>query len=118
MRRWLFFFLFIFIGFAAGLFYARQINPLRYQDASLRVLSAEFQTDYVLMVAEVYSLLGDQAIAARRLADLGDEHPLEVLRRAILFAEQAGYNDLDLQKMRDLQVSLEALIAPLGTPLP
>lgn len=118
MRRWVSFGLFILVGLGFGLLYGWYINPVTYQDTSLQSLRMDYQADYVLMIAETYSLTGDPITAARSLLELDNQNLLETTRRAILFAEQAGYHEQDIGKMRALQTVLEGLIAPLGTPMP
>jgi hypothetical protein len=117
MRRWILFLLSILIGIAIGLLYGRIIHPTHYVDTSLDTLRMDYKADYVLMVAETYGLLGDSAAAARSLANLAALPPLEIIHQAILYAERAGYNVSDLNKMRSLQSALGNPTA-LSTPLP
>ncbi len=72
MSRWIRFFLVIAIGAAGGLFYGWVINPVKYVDTTPDTLRIDYKSDYVLMVAESYGADGDLALAARRLALLGD----------------------------------------------
>jgi hypothetical protein len=107
MRRWVLFLCSILIGIAVGYLYGRNIHPIQYVDTPLDTLRTDYKTDYVLMVAETYSLLGDAAAAAHSLANLDALPPLEIIHQAILYAEQAGYNYVDLNRMRSLQSALE-----------
>lgn len=106
MRRWLFFFVSIFIGIAIGLFFGWVVKPVQYFDTPLSSLSAEYKTDYVLMTAETFAFDQDTAAATRRLANLGSPETLEVIRQAIIFAEEAGYNNQDLERLHSLQAAL------------
>ena len=117
MRRWVLFLLSILIGIGIGLLYGWNIHPIQYVDTSLDTLRMDYKTDYVLMIAETYSLLGNAASASRSLADLSVLPPLEVIHQAILYAEQAGYNTVDLNRMRSLQ-SVLGNPAAFSTPLP
>lgn len=116
MRRWLFFLLSILIGIAIGIVYGRIIQPVEYSNTPLSSLKSDYKTDYVLMVAETYALENDPVAAIHRLSALDTLPTLEIIRQAILNAEQSGYNDVDLQRMRNLQAALEKA-APAGTPL-
>jgi Na+/H+-dicarboxylate symporter len=117
MRRWILFLLSILIGIAIGLLYGWIIHPTQYMDTSLDTLRMDYKTDYVLMIAETYALLGDPDSAVGSLADLAPLPPLEIIHQAILYAEQAGYNVVDLDRMRSLQSAL-GNPARLSTPLP
>ena len=118
MRRWILFLFAILLGIGIGLLYGWIFQPIQYTDTTFDTLRADYQTDYVLMTAEAYALEHSTPTAIRRLAELGDALALEKIRQAILFAEQAGYNDLDLEKLRSLQSALEAAAAPPGLPAP
>jgi len=106
MRRWILFIFSILIGVAIGLLYGWIIQPVRYADTPLKSLSQDYQTDYVLMVAEAYSFDQNLAAATRALDNLGSAPPQETIHQAILRAEQAGYNGRDLELMRSLQSAL------------
>ena len=106
MRRWIFFFLSIMIGLGIGIFYGWVIQPIRYTDAPLKSLGPDYQTDYVLMVAEAYSFDHNLVAATHSLEDLGTAPGNEIIHQAILRAEQAGYNSRDLKLMRSLQSAL------------
>lgn len=107
MRRWFWFFVAILFGVAVGLFYGWVINPVEYVDTTPVTLRNDYQTDYVLMVAEVYHADGDIEQAARRLAVLGDQPPLDIVRQALLFAEQAPYADSDKALLNELGSALQ-----------
>lgn len=61
------------------------------------------------MVAEAYQIELKPVMAAKRLADLNDVPPMELIRDAILFAEETGYNEHDLTLLRILQKAIEGL---------
>ena len=106
MGRWIKFFLMMAIGAGMGLVYAWKISPVQYVGASLPLLRVDYRTDYVLMTAEAYSHEGDLQAAVDRLAQLDSASPEEVVLQAILFAEQHGYTDEDLTRMRMLAADL------------
>jgi len=107
MSRWIRFLLVMLLGAAAGLFYGWQLNPVQYVDTTPDLLGDDYKTDYVLMVAEAYSVEGDLEMAVRRLALLGDKNPAESVRAAVLFAEGIGYYDFDIGTMRTLAADLQ-----------
>ncbi len=104
MLRYLFFIFMIALGAVIGNYYATEINPVNIVDAPPDTLRQDFRTDYVLMVAEVYSLEKDPALAARQLALLGSDQPEEIINSALLFALDQSYPPSDLILMRDLSV--------------
>jgi hypothetical protein len=115
MRRWFFFLGSILIGVAIGLLFGWVIQPVQYFDTPLSSLSAEYKTDYVLMTAETFSFDLDTAAATRRLDSLGPVETLEIVRQAIIFAEEAGYTNQDLAHLRSLQSALMPGL-PTSTP--
>ena len=118
ISRWIRFFLAIAVGAAGGLFYGWVINPVKYIDTTPDTLRVDYKSDYVLMVAESYSADGDLALAARRLALLGDTPPIDTVREAVLFAERQGYVDADVTLMRQLLTALQTWTVPVETRSP
>ena len=108
MSRWFFFLLTILVGFALGLFYTWQINPIEYTDARPETLRVDYKTDYVLMVAEIYQQEEDIQEAIRRLTQLELSPSDVILTDAITFAEKQGYQHADIAVMRALLVALES----------
>ena len=118
MLRWLLFLLAIIVGFALGLFYTWRINPVDYTDSEPDTLRIDYQTDYLLMVAEVYSDDGDIPNAIRRLTHLTLSPSNEIVSRAINNAEESGYNNSDLILMRTLLYDLELVSTGSDYPEP
>lgn len=114
MGRWILFLLSILLGAALGLIYGWVVNPVEYIDTAPDSLRVDYKADYVLMVAEVYTLDHDLTAVARRLALLGDADPLEFVRQAIMFGSQQGYSEADLGLMRRLASDLQSWDSPLG----
>lgn len=107
MTRWTYFVIVLLIGLGAGLFYGWVVNPVKYEDTAIQTLRQDYKTDYVLMVAEVYSENQDTTWAINRLAVLGSGSPIESVEKALSFASQAGYTLPDLYLLRDLKNALE-----------
>ncbi len=115
MARRVWFILAIILGVAAGLGYGWMINPVKYVDTSPDTLRVDYKTDYVLMVAEAYHSDGNLALAAQRLAFLGNTAPLDLVQQAIVIANQADYSPGDVDLMIRLSQVLETWIP--GTPV-
>ena len=118
MRRWIGFILAVLVGIAAGLFYGWVVNPVKYIDITPAMLRVDYQSDYVLMVAEAYQSDGDLALAARRLAVLGDTPPVEIMRQAMIFAAQAPYADSDQELLSQLASALQTWNPAMEAPEP
>jgi hypothetical protein len=110
MRRWIWFLLLLILGVAVGLWYGWRINPVNYVDTTPARLRADYQTDYMLMVAEAYQAEGDLDQAARRLAALGDSHPAEIVRQGMIFAAQNNYADSDQDLLSQLASDLQTWV--------
>ncbi len=118
MGRWIRFIIAIVFGLLAGLFYGWVINPVEYVDTAPVSLRIDYKSDYVLMVAEAYSVEKDLAMAVSRLALLGDRLPIEIVREATIFAESQGYADSDVRLMHALAAALETWNLPQETIAP
>lgn len=106
MRRSLIgFLLAIVLGLAAGIFYGWLINPVPARNTTITSLRADFQTDYVLMVAEAYPGDADMAAASALLQQV-NEDPLQAVQSAVVTAQQLGYSEQDIQSLRGLQTRL------------
>jgi hypothetical protein len=104
MFRYILFIFMIGVGAVLGNYYAQEVNPVNIVDAPPDTLRQDYKTDYVLMVAEVYSLEQNTALAARQLALLGSAAPVEIINQALLFALDNGYPAQDLLLIRDLSL--------------
>jgi len=105
------------IGAMGGLFYGWVISPVEYIDTTPDSLKIDYKSDYVLMVAEAYSVEKDLLAAVQRLGLLGGV-PEENVRQAVLFAEREGFLDSDVALMKALQSALASWNPALETPLP
>ena len=118
MPRWIPITLALILGLALGLVYGWIIEPVQYTDITPDVLRIDYQTDYVLMVAEAYQAEGDPALAAQRLAILGSKPPALLVSDAYDYAAQSAYPTDDLTLMQDLVVALQTWQPISGTSLP
>ncbi len=118
MLRWFLFLITLILGALAGLYYGWVIRPAEYVNTSPNTMRIDYKTDYVLMVAEVYSTESDLDQAARRLALLGDATPAETVANAIQWATSNGYADPDLTLMQKLAADLQNWKPVRETPTP
>jgi hypothetical protein len=118
MKRWIYFLLAVLIGVAAGLYYGWELNPVEYIETTPATLRIDFQTDYVLMVAEAYQVDGDLNLAARRLAVLGETPPAEIVRQAMIYAAQIAYSDSDQDLLGQLASNFQTWNPLLEAPAP
>lgn len=118
MKRWIYFLLAVLIGVAAGLYYGWELNPVEYVETTPATLRIDFQTDYILMVAEAYQGEGDLDLAARRLAVLGETPPAEIVRQAMIYAAQIAYADSDQDLLGKLASDFQTWNPLLGAPTP
>jgi hypothetical protein len=105
-RRLIGFIFAIALGLAAGLFYGWVVAPSPARNATLSSLRADYQTDYVLMVAEAYPQEADIAAAVDKLKELDEKDPLVVVENALMTAQQLGYSQNDIQSLLKLKSCL------------
>jgi len=116
--HWVRFLIAVILGLVAGLVYGWVINPVEYVDTTPDTLRADYRSDYVVMVAEVYNARHDADLAARQLAILGSEQPAKIAAQALEFARQAGYPESDLTLLHNLVTALQVWQPPPGGSLP
>ena len=117
MPRWFPILIATLLGVAIGLIYGWVIDPVQYTDITPDALRIDYQTDYVLMVAEAYHNEQEPATAAQRLAVLGSEPPAIIVGEAYNFAQQSAYPADDLTLIQDLAVALQTWQPIPGTSL-
>jgi hypothetical protein len=118
MSRWVIALLVLIFSFAAGLSYGWFVAPVEYVDTTPASLRADFQADYVLMVAERFQADRDLDGARRRLSIFGAESPADICSRAIAFARFAAYAPPDLELLQGLHRALQlpsSGATPVGT---
>ncbi len=106
MSRWTKFLIVVALGASAGLFYGWVVNPVEYVDISPQNLRVDYQSDYVLMVAESYQVDHDLGLAVRRLALLGSTAPADIVANASNYAIQHGYTSQDQSLIQSLHDAL------------
>jgi hypothetical protein len=108
MPRWLPPLILAIIGIALGLLYGWVIEPVKFVDTTPASLRADYQTDYVLMVAEAYRSDQNPELAARRLAIFGGQTPALISRAALQTARQLGYSENDIVLIQELTRAMQA----------
>jgi hypothetical protein len=99
-------FVFLLPGIALGLLYGWLIQPVHYVDTAPASLRADYQTDYVLMVAQAYSAGQDLQTAQVRLASLGPEPAADHVTRALTYAVDHDFSRYDLDTLNQLAIAL------------
>jgi hypothetical protein len=107
MSRWIRFFIVISLGLAAGLVYGWVISPVEYTNTTPDTLRADYRSDYVLMVAEVFHTNQNVEQAARQLGILGSEPPAQIASQALAYARQANFPASDLTLLQSLTAALQ-----------
>ncbi len=105
--HWLFFALLLIAGLAGGLYYGWVVSPVQYVDTTPISLRDDFRADYTLMVAEAYQRNQNMADAARQLAYLGGNTPVEIVNAAIEFGQRNQYSPADISALQDLKAALQ-----------
>ena len=118
MSRWVKFILVMLVGLGAGLLFGWVISPVEYKDTNPSTLRYDYQTDYVLMVAEVYDSTKDMNQALRQLALLGSNPPSQIVLQSMAHALQLGYSSSDLTLIQNLATSLQSSHLPQELPTP
>jgi hypothetical protein len=89
----------VILGVGAGLLLGWEVCPLAPHHTRPDTLSIAYQTDTVLMIAELYHSEGNAALAQTRLAFLGEQDPVSLMDTALSYAEAHHYTPNDLQLM-------------------
>jgi hypothetical protein len=106
--RFFWFLISIFLGVVVGLVYGWMINPVTYVNTTPDNMRSDYKADYVLMVAEIFQTEQNLPMATRRLDLLGGDSPTKSVQRAILSAQELGYNSRDLEMLGRLSLALQS----------
>jgi hypothetical protein len=97
----------LLLGLAGGLLYGWVLRPAQTVDSSPASLRQDYRTDFVLMVAEIYSGDQDASRAAARLAALGPQSPSAQVEAAMNYATAQGFASQDLERLSLLARGLQ-----------
>ncbi len=108
----------VVLGIATGLIYGWIISPVEYINTAPDSLRADYRTDYVLMVAQAYSVEADLDSVQKRLAALGPEPPSDTVVQAIQYAVEHNFSQADIEALRQLALGIRSLPPPaaIGAP--
>ena len=112
MPRWIWFLIALAVGLAAGLYVGWVLSPVNYVDTTPDSLSADYQADYVLMVAESYQSVQDPAAAARQLAILGGQGPAFSAQQTLAYARAHSFSEEDVDLLQDLALAMQTWREP------
>lgn len=107
MSRWMKFLIVIVVGIIIGLYYSWIVNPVQLGETTPNSLRLDYRADYVLMIAEIYQMEQDPAMATQRLARLGQDPAPQIVQQAVIYAEQAGYPPVDINLLVQLRDALQ-----------
>jgi hypothetical protein len=105
--RWFFFVLSIVVGIGLGLYYGWVVSPVQYVDTTPVTLRVDFRADFTLMVAESFQRDQNIDAAARHLANLGSQSPVEITSEALNFAQQNKFDPEDIRLLQNLSLGLQ-----------
>lgn len=110
----------IVVGFAAGLFYAWGIAPIRYVDTTPGTLRADFKDQFRTAIAAAYGVTGNLERARARVALLGDTDPIQALTAQAQRMLAAGESFQTAQQLAllgsDLLSGRTSVVLPTATP--
>jgi hypothetical protein len=96
----------ILLGAAGGMFLGWQYLPSQVSTTRLQDLRADYQADFVLMVAEVYTTDGNIDHAVKLLEKLNPENPLRAVQQGLLTGQQMGFEPWEMRFMADLETAI------------
>lgn len=98
----------ILAGLALGLGYGWLLNPPDAQRTTLTSLRSDYQADYVLMVAEKFSVDRDSEEAVALLEKISPREPTAGIKQAMILGQQLGYSERERQLIADLEAALSS----------
>lgn len=113
-KRIVWFVIMIAVGLGIGLFYGWIINPVKYVDTTADTLRADYKTDYVLMVSEIYKMDGDIEQAVQRLTLIDSRPAALVTSEGLRNARTLGYSPADLSLIEALAQALQTVTPTPG----
>jgi hypothetical protein len=106
------------IGAALGLIYGWRLDPIEYVEVTPEILRADYRADYVLTVAEAFSVELDEDTAAQRLGLLGDNSPAQIAVDALEYSRSQAFNPDEIRLLETLSASMQTYTPGSGDNLP
>lgn len=98
----------ILLGAAGGLALGWRYLPSQVGTTGFQDLRADYQADYVLMVAEVYAADGNLENAITLLEKINPDNPLRVVQQGLLTAQQTSYETWEMRHIADLEIGIRS----------
>jgi len=98
----------LLVGAGAGLYYAWQVSPVKYLDNDPYALRVDYANDYLLLIAQKYSIEKDIRVSRAYLSDLGLDRPGEVVAARVEYMIATGHSSADINAMAELAKALGA----------
>ena len=106
LSRFFWFLISILLGITVGLVIGWYLRPVPMGEVPSMALRSDYQTDYVLMVAEVFDLEKDLPKAVQRLAGLNTDLPARIAQVSVIRAGELSYARRDLELLAKLAQAL------------
>lgn len=98
------------IGLICGVLYGWIINPTRYFDITPRSLHADFQKQYILIIAQSYQATEDLGRSYSRIRQVSDPVDMDMLRTILLEMETDPEYELYFGTVRTLINDLDRYV--------
>jgi len=108
-KRFKKFLLAILAGLILGTIYGWAINPRAPSSSTLSSMRADYKTDYVLMVAEIYKTDNDISAATEALTLLGGTSLLRTVQEALINAQDLNYSQSDMELLAQLALDIQSI---------
>ena len=109
-NRLIYFFVSIGVGIILGVLFGWFLRPAEVKNTSFESLRSDYQTDYILMVAEIFKAEGDIALAKSQLNIISDEHPITQVQKSLDHARQLRYSLEDINLIIELGQKLQEVM--------
>ncbi|MCX6055336.1 MAG: hypothetical protein NTZ74_10565 [Chloroflexi bacterium] len=96
----------IVIGLFAGLFYGWMVNPSEVSNTTLDSMRGDFRADYVLMVAESFSVDQNLQTAVSMLVPVSPLNPSKAVKEALITGQQLNYSIQEMQVLAVLEIAM------------
>lgn len=110
------FFIAILLGAAGGAMLGWRYLPAQVSTTRLQDLRADYQADYVLMVAEVYAADGNIDNTLALLEKVNPDNPQRAVQEALLTAQQMQFEEWEMRYLVDLEIALRGRVEQAGKP--
>lgn len=108
-RRLVGFVLSILLGLIAGLAYGWLIKPAGVKTTTLNSMRADYKADFVLMIAESYSVDQDLETALNLLKRVEPTQPQQAVQEALLTAEELAFSQFEIDALTRLNNAINVL---------